>query len=84
MKKGIFILMSCLLTATSLFAQAAERRPMTVDDGMNMVRLENALMSPDGKRVFFSKSELDWGENKRKSSHYMTAVDGGEAIQFIG
>ena len=84
MKKGIFTVMSFLLTATSLLAQEAGRRPMTVDDAMNMVRLENVLMSPDGKRVFFSKSELDWGENKRKSSHYMTAADAGEAIQFIG
>ncbi len=83
-KKGIFTVMSFLLTATSLLAQEAGRRPMTVDDAMNMVRLENVLMSPDGKRVFFSKSELDWGENKRKSSHYMTAADAGEAIQFIG
>ena len=40
---------------------------MTVDDALNMVRLADVLMSPDGSWVFFSKSELDWDKNKRKT-----------------
>jgi dipeptidyl aminopeptidase/acylaminoacyl peptidase len=57
---------------------------MTVDDGLNMVRIEDVLMSPDGELVFYSKSELDWDENKRKKKYYMVPADGGEARQFIG
>ena len=57
---------------------------MTVDDALNRVRIGDVQMSPDGRWVFFSKSELDWDENKRKKKHYMIPADGGEAIQFIG
>ena len=57
---------------------------MTVDDAMNMVRIENVRMSPDGESVFFSESHLDWDENERKPSHFMIDADGGDAVQFIG
>jgi dipeptidyl aminopeptidase/acylaminoacyl peptidase len=57
---------------------------MTVDDALNMVRIDDVLMSPDGEWVFFSESELDWDENKRTKTFYMIPAGGGEAIQFIG
>jgi len=84
MRKIIVALISSLCAATSLFGQGVTRRPMTVDDALNMVRIADVLMSPDGKWVFFSKSELDWDHNKRKTKHYIIAADGGEATQFIG
>ncbi len=33
---------------------------MNTDDALDMVRIGNALMSPDGEWVFFSKTELEW------------------------
>ena len=57
---------------------------MTVDDALNMVRVQNVTMSPDGAWVFYSQSELDWDDNKRNEEHYLVATDGGEAIHFIG
>jgi len=57
---------------------------MTVDDALNMLRLGNVQMSPDGKWVFFSKSELDWGKNKRKMKYFLILARGGEAFQYIG
>jgi len=57
---------------------------MTVDDMLNMVRLGNVQMSPDGEWVFYSKSELDWGKNKRKTTYFMIPANGGEAVQYIG
>lgn len=65
---------------------AGLRRPMTVDDGLNLVRVGGALLSPDGEWVFYSRSELDWGENKRKTTYHHMPVDGGEeqGFQFIG
>lgn len=70
----------CLST---LGAQEENRRPLTVDDALNMVRLGNVRISPDGKWVFFSKSELDWKKNKRKTKYFMIPSSGGEAIQYI-
>lgn len=84
MKRVLVITISTVLTASRLFAQDDVRRPMTVDDAINMIRVENVLMSPNGKRVFFSKSEIVWDENKRRQKHYMISSDGGEAIEFIG
>ncbi len=60
------VFVSSLFIAASLFAQGSARRPMTVDDSLNMIRIADVLMSPDGGSVFFSESELDWDENKRK------------------
>jgi len=57
---------------------------MTVDDGLNMTRVGQALISPDGEWVLFSKSELDWKENKRKSTYYKVPAAGGEAYQYVG
>ncbi len=75
---------SSLFFAASLFAQGSLRRPMSVDDAMNMIRIADVLMSPDGEWVFFSESELDWDENERKKKYYMILAGGGEAIHFIG
>ena len=57
---------------------------MSTDDALDMVRVGNALMSPDGEWVFFSKSELEWEENKRKSTYYLVSAEGGEPFKFIG
>lgn len=84
MRKVVVALIASLFAGTSLFAQDVVRRPMTVDDAMNMVRVQNVRMSPDGNWVFFSKSELDWDQNRRKQKHYLIAAGGGEATEFIG
>jgi len=83
MRVSISVIISVFIGA-SLFAQGSARRPMTVDDALSMIRIADVLMSPDGEWVFFSKSELDWDENKRKKKYYMIPAGGGEAIQFIG
>jgi len=77
-----FILALLLLLPSLTGAQ--ERRPMTTDDGLDMVRVGSALISPDGEWVFFSKSELEWEENERESTYYMVPADGGEPFRFIG
>ncbi|MFQ5571518.1 MAG: prolyl oligopeptidase family serine peptidase [Rhodothermales bacterium] len=77
--------LTLLFAATPLLAQnTAPRRPMTTDDGLDMVQVGNALMSPDGMFVFYRKSELDWDKNKRKSTYYMIPAEGGEPWQYIG
>ncbi len=84
MKKIIFISVLFLFCLNALWSQEVSRRPMTVDDAMNMVRIGNVQMSPDGKWVFFSKSEPDWEKNTRKMTYFMVPASGGEAIPYIG
>ena len=57
---------------------------MTTDDVLNMASIGSALLSPDGLWVFFSKSELDWPKNNRKTKYYMVSSEGGEPFQYIG
>lgn len=57
---------------------------MTVDDMLAMIPLGDVRMSPDGERVFFSKSELDWEKNTRKKTYFMIPASGGKAVQYIG
>lgn len=64
---------------------AQDRRAMTTDDALNLVQVGGATMSPDGTWVLFSKSELDWDENKRETTWWRVAADGTEEPwQFIG
>lgn len=65
-------------------AAAQERRAMTTDDGLDMIRVGRATISPDGSWVLFSKSELDWGENERKTTWWRVPTGGGEPYRFIG
>jgi len=84
MKKITITLLLTICIAIFLQAEEKTRRPMTVDDALNMVDVGDALISPDGQWAFFSKSELDWKENKRKSKYFMMPAEGGEAFQYIG
>ena len=84
MKKIILSGVLLFLFLGILYSQNEQLRPMTVDDSLNMVRLGNVQMSPDGEWVFFSKSELDWEKNKRTTKYFMISASGGEAKQYVG
>ena len=81
--RTIITLLTTVVLAAPLTAQ--DRRPMTTDDGLDMVRVGGAQISPDGSWVLFSKSELDWEENERKTTWWRVPADGSEeAYRFIG
>ena len=61
-----------------------ERRAMTTDDGLDMVQVGGAMISPDGSWVLFSKSELNWEENERKTTWWRVSAEGGEPYRYIG
>lgn len=67
----------------------SEKRPLSVDDMLGIVSVggnihlspdgfdEETLMSPDGRRVFYSSSEYNWETNRRDSAFYLIDSDGG-------
>ena len=61
-----------------------EQRAMTTDDGLDMVRVGDAMISPDGSWVLFSKSELNWEENERETTWWRVSTEGGEPYRYIG
>ena len=84
MKKLILGCVLFLLTLGPFYPQNVQLRSWTIDDSLNMVRLDDVEMSPDGNWVFFSKSELDWGNNKRIKKYFMIPAEGGEPRRYIG
>jgi hypothetical protein len=64
MKTTLLATALLFLTVTTAFSQ--ERRAMTTDDGLDMVNVGGAIMSPNGEWVFYSRSELNGREQKGK------------------
>ncbi|MEE9372197.1 MAG: S9 family peptidase [Saprospiraceae bacterium] len=63
---------------------SAQQRVMTTDDGLDIVNLNSALMSPNGGKVIYGKSELDWAKNKRNTKYHIIDTNGENDYQYIG
>src|SRR6266850_3863143 len=75
--------LAVLVLASSTFAQS--RRPMTIDDVLNLVQVSAPRISPDGRRVIYTVSELGkWKDNKRVTSIWIADVEGSNARPFLG
>ncbi len=61
-----------------------DRRPMTVDDAMDMVQVGSPLMSPDGAWVLYSRRTLNWKDNEYETEYWRVHAEGGEAYRYIG
>ncbi len=62
--------------------QAQEPSAFTVDDDINYVQISSPVISPDGQKVVFVRSDLNWKENERETRLYLVPADGGEAFRF--
>jgi len=81
-RRVFYILPLILFICVTLSATVPDKRPMTVDDNLNMKRVSNPCISPDGKWVIFSMAKLDWKENKYPSHLWMVSTEGGEPFQY--
>ncbi len=68
----------------SICAVADDKRPMTIDDGLNLKRIDEAIISPDGNSVIYSVSKLDWEENKYTNEHFLYRESSRDTRNFIG
>lgn len=73
-----FALLLAFASAVGAFAQQ-QRRPMTFDDMMKMRRLGDTAVSPDGRWVLFSATDVNLGKNSRTSHLWLIPTGGGEA-----
>ncbi|MEM6379535.1 MAG: hypothetical protein AAF705_15120, partial [Bacteroidota bacterium] len=81
MRSSLLLLIGLLCLTNNLVAQ---KRAMTTDDGLNMVNLSGAYISPNGENILYSKSELDWAKNKRNTKYHSVRPDGTDDYQFLG
>ncbi len=61
------LLSAVLISLAAAPTLAQERRAMTTDDGLDMVNVGGAIMSPVVEWVFYSRSELNLDEFKRET-----------------
>ena len=73
-----------LAATASAPAALQEKRAMTADDVLRVIRLEGVAMSPDGERVLYTERRLDWDENEFARRHLLVPFGGGEAREFVG
>jgi len=93
-KAGKIVFLAVILT-TNLFARKDDRRPLTIDDVINLYSVgstwhlapdgkpETVLMSPDGSLVFYSQTGVDRETNQWQTKYYMISANGGEALEIL-
>ncbi len=89
---GLFPMVSCrsilvlglLWSASVTVIVAQEKRAMTVDDMLDVVRNGDVAMTPDGAKVFYSERRLNWERNKYEKTFFMVSSQGEERVPFVG
>jgi dipeptidyl aminopeptidase/acylaminoacyl peptidase len=82
MKKTLLLLLVALMAVTTSSTDTA-KRPMTVDDALNIVEIKNVRLSPDGTKIFYAKETLNWPKNKYISTYYMCDANGKNKRIFL-
>src|SRR5712664_4614919 len=71
-----------LCCATNIFAQEAAKHAISFDDMIQMHRVGNPTISPDGKWVAFAVATPDTSANRNASNIWIVSTSGGEAVQL--
>jgi len=69
-----------IAASASLHSQAT--RPMGIVDFLNVPRLADPQLSPDGRDVLFTRSESDWKLGKRVTHIWRARIDGSQTVQL--
>ena len=81
-----FLFALCLsIIVSPLTSNAQPKRAMTIDDLITTVRVSDPHVSPDGKRVVFTRTTTPLDSGRRNSDIWVVASDGlSAARQLIG
>jgi dipeptidyl aminopeptidase/acylaminoacyl peptidase len=71
-----------LAALIGLAAPVQAQRPMTLVDVLNVPRISDPQLSPDGRQILYVLSRADWKANKRISHIWRVQVDGANALQM--
>jgi dipeptidyl aminopeptidase/acylaminoacyl peptidase len=78
----VFAIVFMMVIASVAAAQA--KRAMTIDDVIDLVQVSAPRISPDGRRVLYTISELGkWKDNKRVTSIWIADTDGANVRRFL-
>src|ERR1700675_2434788 len=71
------LLASLVVFAAGAGVRRKSPRQMGIVDLLNVPRVADPQLSPDGRSVLFTKSESDWKSGRRILHIWRTTVDGG-------
>jgi dipeptidyl aminopeptidase/acylaminoacyl peptidase len=75
-------ILATLLAATlALTAAQAQKRPMTFQDLMAMKRVSDPQVSPSGKWVLFSVTDVSLEKNSKTNHLWVVPIGGGKEVQ---
>jgi dipeptidyl aminopeptidase/acylaminoacyl peptidase len=72
-----------IIAATSaILLRAQSPRPMGIVEMLNIPRLSDPQISPDGRDILFTRGEADWKIGRRVSHLWRARLDGGVPVQL--
>lgn len=72
----------CVLIVPSVLIRAQTARPMGIVDLLNIPRVADPEISPDGRLILYTRGDADWKANRRITHVWRAAVDGGAPVQL--
>jgi dipeptidyl aminopeptidase/acylaminoacyl peptidase len=76
-------LLIVIIAATSaILLRAQSPRPMGIVEMLNIPRLSDPQISPDGRDILFTRGEADWKVGRRVSHLWRARLDGGVPVQL--
>jgi len=80
MKRSVWILLLVFMILSVSLAQ--DGRPMTLVDMLEVPRLSEPQLSPDGEQLLYTLARADWKANKRISHIWRINIDGKESVRM--
>src|SRR5687767_9320218 len=84
MKRFIASIFITLFATSSLLAQdqKSSQKPFTINEVINLRRVGDPQLSPDGLWVAYTITDTDKAANRRTTQIYLVATKGGEVRQL--
>ena len=80
MRKSVFAFLLMVLAAAP-FCASQPKRPMTFEDMMNMKRLGETAVSPDGKWLAYGVTTVNLEANTKTTELWLQAIAGGDPFK---
>lgn len=82
MKRLVVLLSIILIALVAASSAQAQAKPFTVNDLLKIRRVGDPQLSPDGRWIAYTISDLNMDANRRITQIYLISVDGGEPKQL--
>ncbi len=82
MKRLMWRALMCVVALAAVVTAQPARRPMAVDDLLQVRRVGDPQLSPDGKWVAYTVAVPDKAANRSRTQIYLIAIDGGTPKQL--